>query len=549
MSTPTRQRLIQISDLTSLGSVKGFGQWESSSMHWYEDLPDSPRELGLPQTQWRAHQREVALRAYYSKKPVVFLTAPTGAGKSLIALGIMALANANAERTFLATKTIQLQAQYIRDFPNHLYQVMGKSNYACIEEPDEDAGNAKCNYGEDCELKGTSNCVYYAARWTAHQAANLVGNYDYLSHGWAGRNAKKSPLHERSVLIGDEAHLADDSLRSAVSVDFTRQNIKAIEDHLHLDAPESTDLGIWLEYCGEATDRAMTLYGDMDDEEKPRPLIRALDKIDRFRSLVTQYADQPLVTDWNSETGSFTVQPVFPDAMFRSLMDGFDKIILMSATLPSPSILASILGLLPDEYEAIEVPSPFPASNRPLFVHRQAPRVSKRMSDNDLRRLIHTLDFLIDQAPGDKGIIHTHAYWLQQEVLHRSRHTARFITHGSRGLAGAVAQFEAAPAGYYLVSPTAHSGVDLPYEHVRQQFILKIPYPDLGDNVIKARQELMPETYPLATAATLIQAVGRGMRAVDDHCDTHLLDGNWSYFYSKARDMLPAWFREAIIPR
>jgi len=38
------------------------------------------------------------------------------------------------------------------------------------------------------------------------------------------------------------------------------------------------------------------------------------------------------------------------------------------------------------------------------------------------------------------------------------------------------------------------------------------------------------------------------MRAPDDNCTTYLLDGNFGhYFHANVKDMLPHWFREAII--
>ena len=58
----------------------------------------------------------------------IILSAPTGIGKSLVAV---TLARA-LDTSFIVTNSKHLQDQYVHDIP-HLVSVKGKSNYACLK--------------------------------------------------------------------------------------------------------------------------------------------------------------------------------------------------------------------------------------------------------------------------------------------------------------------------------------------------------------------------------------------------------------------------------
>jgi len=78
------------------------------------------------------------------------------------------------------------------------------------------------------------------------------------------------------------------------------------------------------------------------------------------------------------------------------------------------------------------------------------------------------------------------------------------------------------------------------------QIIVKIPFPDGRDPVTAARS-LVDRKYPAHLAMqTLVQSVGRGMRAADDRCETFVTDAHASWFLSKHSDLAPKWFRKAV---
>ena len=99
-----------------------------------------------------------------------------------------------------------------------------------------------------------------------------------------------------------------------------------------------------------------------------------------------------------------------------------------------------------------------------------------------------------------------------------------------------------------MASYSMNEGVDLPYDECRFQIIFKIPFPYLGDNQIRARKRIDNNWYNVKTVQKFIQAVGRGMRAEDDYCETYILDGNIRMLLNNHlyKNLVPEFFKEAI---
>lgn len=77
------------------------------------------------------------------------------------------------------------------------------------------------------------------------------------------------------------------------------------------------------------------------------------------------------------------------------------------------------------------------------------------------------------------------------------------------------------------------------------QVLAKIPFPDRRSPVVAARTAHDP-TYPAQIAAQeIMQAVGRGMRAADDQCETAIFDTNASWFMRVHQNLFLAWFLAA----
>jgi Rad3-related DNA helicase len=93
-----------------------------------------------------------------------------------------------------------------------------------------------------------------------------------------------------------------------------------------------------------------------------------------------------------------------------------------------------------------------------------------------------------------------------------------------------------------LLSPSMMEGVDLFDDNSRFQIICKVPFPYLGDLVVKKRMEKNRFWYPYMTSKSVIQSLGRSIRNESDHAESYILDGDWDRFYKMNRNMFPPDF-------
>jgi Rad3-related DNA helicase len=97
-----------------------------------------------------------------------------------------------------------------------------------------------------------------------------------------------------------------------------------------------------------------------------------------------------------------------------------------------------------------------------------------------------------------------------------------------------------------LLSPSMTEGVDLKDDTGRFQIICKVPYPYLGDKLIKKKMHKWKWWYPLQTAKTIVQSVGRSVRSINDYAVTYILDEDWNRFYNRNKAMFPEDFKKCL---
>ncbi|GAH55991.1 unnamed protein product, partial [marine sediment metagenome] len=88
--------------------------------------PDKPFFDGY--NSWRKYQRQAVDKIVNTNKRIVILDAPTGSGKSLIAMSLAKLMNG---RTYYIVGTKDLQEQLLKDFP-FLALLKGRNNFKCL---------------------------------------------------------------------------------------------------------------------------------------------------------------------------------------------------------------------------------------------------------------------------------------------------------------------------------------------------------------------------------------------------------------------------------
>jgi Rad3-related DNA helicase len=89
-------------------------------------------------------------------------------------------------------------------------------------------------------------------------------------------------------------------------------------------------------------------------------------------------------------------------------------------------------------------------------------------------------------------------------------------------------------------------GVDLADDASRFQILCKVPFPYLGDKVVRKRKARDPNWYPFQTVKSIIQSMGRSVRNETDHAMSYILDEDWDYFYTRNKTLFPSDFSEAL---
>ncbi len=507
----------------------------------------------FPFARYRVGQREAidaARDAFADGRRVVVVEAPTGAGKSAIAVTLAR----EAKSAYLLTAQKVLQDQYVRDFDD-LALMKGRANYPCEVAPTH-AAAAPCLAGRtfpECDA-----CQYFRAKDRALAAPRALMNYAYFLHelNYAGG------FRPRQLLVLDEAHNAETLLMGFVQVSLGDAQLARAGIDLRLPGfpePEALfdfaeDLRPRLSARARELDAVLGVGALPPDVELDQLRVRQwLDgQAQRLTWLVeTRDAGVPWVLEHRYEErgAGVTFKPVevapFADEL---LFDHAERALLLSATVLDAETFLRGLGVDADDAAVVQVASTFPAERRPL-VARPIARLTRHHLERDLPKLAAEVAAIMIDHETEKGVVHTHSYRIAAAILRSlpADLRRRVVTHHDAG--GREAALEAhltRPEPTVLMSPSMTEGLDLVGDLARWQVICKLPYPYLGDPQVAARRADDPGWYDWRTSLTLVQAYGRAVRSEDDHAITYLLDADAPAFLRRQRHRLPAWFLEAV---
>lgn len=509
----------------------------------------------FPYPAYRPGQRESIDQiraAHASGRRFVVLEAPTGSGKSAIAMTLAREANS----AYVLTAQKLLQDQYLRDYPD-VALMKGRSNYDCLVLPTTHAAAAPCLAGRtfpECEA-----CPYFRSKDVAISADRTVMNYAYYlaELNYAGG------FGSRDLLILDEAHGIEAALMQFVEVRISDADLARVGVERRL--PQGSDeLGLLdglLDLAPVLRARARDLALRLETLPSTGAALmealrhkRWLDGI-AFRLALLEASSDAGDTDWVVEEGRdvhgrvLVFRPVDVAAFAEPFLFAFGRsVLMMSATILDPATYARSLGLEPDEVEVVRTPSNFPPERRPIEL-RPSARLTRHRLDAELPKLVEAVAELMRTHPREKGVVHAHSYRIARAIMDGlpADLRARIRTHaGAADRDAALTGHLAATEPTVLLTPSMTEGIDLAGDHARWQAICKIPYPYLGDPQVAARRERDPEWYSWRTCLTVVQAYGRSVRSEEDHAITYLLDADFPSFLRREGERLPGWFREAI---
>jgi len=515
-----------------------------------------------------------ALNAFINnEKKLVILESGTGTGKSAIGLTVSRYLNNNLGSVdeyspgsyFVTTQKI-LQDQYENDFGcrrGSMKSIKSSSNYKCsYHKKNSCQESQRLIRNEDKDSRFfkvcTYNCTYKNAKQKFLDSPSSVTNFPYFLTE-AAFSRKITP---RRVLVIDECHNIESELSKFVEVTVSERFVKHA---LKISWPVHTTQFQVVKWMKETYfPKIKSQLSHMDKTLKETGL---KSRIKEFASLSKQYDmlkshvgkiekflkvydKDNWVMDSVSAYGRSKRKFVFKAIDVSPFADEYlfrlgDKILMMSATILDHKTFCRSLGLDESDVAFISIPSPFAVENRPVISYPIGSMSAKNI-DMSLPKMTQAVREILKEHKNSKGVIHCHTYRIAKYLKSHIR-SKRLLIHTSENRDEILRKHMRSKEPTVLLSPSMSEGVDLHGDLSRFQIIMKIPYPYLGDPLIKKRMNKWKGWYPLQTAKKIVQSAGRSVRSEDDSAVTYILDSDWERFFRQNRDMFPEEFKKSFV--
>lgn len=487
----------------------------------------------------------------FDTNDVVFLDAPTGSGKTLIA----ELVRRELDRKCLyVCSDKSLMDQFARDF-DYAKLLKGRANYPTLADPKLTA--------EDCTSTGPGDqcwycnpmhmCPYNVAKQAAMRADLAVTNTAFLlAEANTVGNFSGQPF-----IVADECDTLEKMLMGYVEYTVSATRLKAFGMDEPAKGVHKPTLVKWLGELGVAIYTAMK---SENDPKKLRSLGRLYEDTQRIAAELQREVDKKQAGDsegkwlrlYDDRNGGVHFKPVMVDSYgTRQLWRHGRKWLLMSATVISADEMADSLGL-PLSYTTVKVPMTFPVENRPVIMAPVA-NVSYKNMDKAVGQLVHAIGVVANKHPHDRILIHTVSYNLAKRLQDGLRGQAigprRVITYtDGANRERVLAEYKRTP-GCIMLAPSMARGIDLPGDLCRVQVIAKTPFLSLGDAQVARRTHLPGGDvwYSVQAIRDIVQMTGRAVRSKDDWAITYIFDEQFSSnLWRKNKMLFPDWWRESV---
>lgn len=535
-------------------------------------------EKFFPFKEIRDQQREAiefALREFESGKKFVIIEAGTGVGKSAIGVTISRALSSQMDRSeshkpgayFLTTQKI-LQDQYLSDFGGKngsMTSLKSSSNYQCKHHKKQSCAESQrmlrveqdktSKFFRTCSF----SCTYKEAKTCFIEAPESITNFSYFF----AETTYSGKLTPRDVLVIDEAHNTDAEMSKFIEVSVSERFAQTV---LNLQMPKSLNSERaafdWIKnvYTTKLTSHLKhieTMFeqhaGLREKVKEFDALSRQIEMLDKHLSKVNKFIELFDEDNWvlsvteaedqksrRIEFKPIDISPYSEQTLFKMGR----KVLMLSATILNHRAFCESLGVPLEQASFFSLPSPFPVENRPVLVSSIG-KMSASEIDNTLPKLAEAIKQILATHPNEKGLIHCHSYKISNYIMKNIKNK-RLITHKSDDREDVLNQHLTSSLPSVLVTPSMTEGIDLKGDASRFQIICKVPYPYLGDKLVQKRMRKWSWWYPLQTAKTVIQSLGRSIRSSDDFAVSYILDSDWNRFYGQNQDMFPETFKEAV---
>jgi ATP-dependent DNA helicase DinG len=549
--------------------------------------------------EFRKGQREIITKICetYLEDPesTLVIDAPTGAGKSLIAMWSAHILKELGNRGYMVTSDLSLQDQYESDFYNYGLRwpsIKGVDNYECS------VNGLPFSLG-DCKLKGMGyeqaerlpcygSCEYLQNRRRAIDQPIALLNYSFwlIQRNYVEakmlQDDRVVPFEQRDFVFFDEAHRIDDIVQSHFSpriepglvdrmmtlnrfaskqgfqeASYTKNKIQSLVNHMMVGGKNDvftamSEFERILHGFGKvrqvANKMAKKRYGTAGVPKDWQTAFGHFDrlkdvhcKVEDYLSLIKEVGIDKMVLDQNEHEAKFMC--VEESLMINKyLHEKANFKVFMSATIGDPKAFVKIMGIKNAKF--IRMDNAFNYDKSPVvFVNRH--KLSFREREASLPKVVEIMDQIISKHKGQRGIIHCGSYEFMNYIQSKSKHTFRLMNYENSKQKADVLELFKKKEDAVLMGPSLLEGLDLKDDTSRFQIFFKVPYPSLGDPLIKAKMQTSNEWYDWKTGISIMQGVGRSVRSKDDWAVTYVLDACFRSLINKP-GFFPPSFMERI---
>jgi len=526
------------------------------------------------------------------KVKVVILNAPTGAGKSAIAMCSTWIMNQLKATGYILTSDLALQEQYQKDFKKfniNFGNVSGIDNYECTDNFEKNSlGTCRIRGKKPKSMPCYSECPYFSARDHASQSSTALLNYSYylIMMNYVNEQMDESPFKPRQFTFADEAHKLLDIVQNHFSPKIDKNFIDKLEkltsflkvykvhDHtkeLHLVKMVIKDiyveedntkilallnrlrvmLGSYLQTYVDLKKVVSENYKNSTIPKEWRSSLKTCDWVKDFHCKVEDYCKIIEETDIiNLVKNRRDEEIVFNCLEENYLMDkyfhrwsGFT--VLMSATFGSERAFLKSINV--KNAKLIKMESTFDFEKSPIYFFNKR-RMSKRDMEGNLPWMYDKIDQILSLFPNDNGIIHTVSYDLALKIFKNISMASRkrlLVFDGSKEKREALENLKGS-TGKVILGPGMNEGISLDDDFARFAILAKTPYLSLADKFIKAKMELDPIWYKEKAIVNILQTVGRAHRSNEDFVKTYYLDACLGDLLTTSRNSFPQEFLSRI---
>lgn len=496
-------------------------------------------------------------------KKYILIDAPTGSGKSYFAIMFSNWYKNYVDekaKIDIITNSKILQEQYHNSF-DFIKVLKGQSNYSCNQ-------HAKSNCQEGKEINALmktkcTNCPYDIAKNLWNISDIGITNF-HMINSLSIFQPSSIQIRNSNVLIIDEATHFESIFCSYFSLKLNAKILKKYGMEMNMiEHYEKKFIKLknitqvmdfinddFLPYIIQLNNKFATLIKNNESDEYRKYYIYTLSNIEKFEKILKKYDNDPLnwaldKTYTKEKTIELIIEPIWGyDYLNEYIWKNYDHVIFMSGTILDKELFSYINGLPIELTDYYSIDSNFPLKNRPLYYTKNIGKMTYDLKELTFKNQVDIINKILKKYENDNGIIHTTNYELANWVK-SSINDSRLIYHESENREEVYFNFIKNDSNNVIVSPSMTTGISLDNELARFQVLLKVPYPNISSNKIKARQRSNSNWYNYVTCIEIMQAYGRIVRSNEDYGDTFILDSCFSDLLRNTT-FFPKWFTDAI---